>query len=307
MIETVFMFNSNSADKPPGKGVLETIDGVDTSIYEKLSGISHWRRILSNSYKVSLEFENLTWSSVDHYCCSKSFSIENPMFHKFSENGEYSELNTSQLKKILTKQKIDFDDACEKYMEVALLQKFSDKNKCLKDALLCTHTAKLTYWNRGTSTIVDSNENRLANPCFLSNTLERIRNTLIDNPEIKTSLDQDNTVIIESSQTDVSKGLKILAKKEINDFQSFMDNYDPSQNRSFNVLTIYEKTNIIGIRMEQLSMGAHTYLNNKQVYGLNNVKDIAFKEFGLKKIPFLICRKFSDNVKEYWRLEDLIH
>lgn len=220
-------------------------------------------------------------------------------------------MTTSQLKKTLAKHKLNFEEVCEKHLEVALLQKFSDKNKQLKEVLLNTQTATLTHWNRGTCTVQDDNGTKVAKSCYLTKLLEHIRDTMHNHPPV-IKKDEDvqcngEPVMIESSQTDLSKGLKILAKKDINDFKTFMNTYDPSKNRSVNVLTIYEKTNIIGIRMEQLSMGAKSYLNSEQLSGLNNVKDIAFREFHLKKIPFLICRKFSDNIKEYWRLEDLIY
>jgi DNA-directed RNA polymerase subunit K/omega len=104
-----------------------------------------------------------------------------------------------------------------------------------------------------------------------------------------------------------SLGLKILAKKEVHDYDSFQSKYDPSNNKSVNVLTIYEKTNVIGIRMEQLAMGGQSYLEPSILQCLNNVKDIAMKEFEQRKIPFIICRKFFDNIKEYWKLNDLIY
>ena len=42
---------------------------------------------------------------------------------------------------------------------------------------------------------------------------------------------------------------------------------------------------------------------------LENVKDIeeiAHLELKHKKLPFLICRSFNNEYKEYWKIEDLI-
>ena len=52
------------------------------------------------------------------------------------------------------------------------------------------------------------------------------------------------------------------------DFESFTDvhsNYDPSKNKSRNIMTIYEKTNVIGLRLEQLAFGAPPLLNESEL------------------------------------------
>lgn len=322
IMNTVFMFNSTSADKPPGKGILETLLDAD-NIYEKLASMQNWRRMLANSYRVRLEFDEHVWPSVEHYCCGMAFTVDDTVFSKFLVDGEYADFNTSQLKKIMSKHKKNFDDVCEQNMEPALLQKFSDQNQSFKQVLLNTQHATLTHWNRGTTKVTDEAGNKIVPSCFLTRLLERIRHdlnhNLTKNPTSSTdTLDLENAqnnVVIESnvdspntkSNIPSSQGLKILTKKEIYDYANFTDQYDPSKNRSVNVLTIYEKTNVIGIRMEQLAMGATSYLSSKELACLKNVKDIAFKEFELRKIPFLICRKFSDNIREYWKLSDLIY
>ena len=324
------MFNSTSADKAPGKGNLETLSDADnaTTIYEKLASIPNWRRMLANSYRVRLTFNENTWPSVEHYCCSMAFAVDDVAFSKFLVDGEYADVNTSNLKKIMIKHKKNFDNVCEQNMESALLQKFSDQNQSFKQVLLNTQHATLTHWNRGNKKINDEAGNEISPSCFLTRLLERIRNDLNNNQTknpstdclvpaettlppiiVESNVDSPNTHTTHTQSTipSSSQGLKILTKKEIYDYTSFMDQYDPSKNRSVNVLTIYEKTNVIGIRMEQLAMGATSYLSSKELTHLKNVKDIAFKEFELRKIPFLICRKFSDNIREYWKLSDLIY
>jgi len=342
------MFNSNSADKPPGKGILESLSSSDeeNKIYDKLSNTKHWRRMLSNSYQFRFEFEDNTWNSIDHYCCSKAFSMEDNEYSKFVVGGEYSEYNSSQLKKLLPKYKRNYDDVCTRYQEVALWHKFSDKYPMFKQLLLDTHVAVITYWNRGTPTVVDEDSGlKFSEKCVFTELIEKIRNELTSNCNCNCNSNSHNnshndSVIVEddeqcshpqvpkasqehiiSSQSSqgnhpeepqqtpsvYSQGLKILAKKDINDYSNFLNNYDPSKNRSVNVLTIYERTNVIGVRMEQLAMGADSFLSQIELAPLKNVKQIAFKEFELRKIPFLICRKFSDNIKEYWKLQDLIY
>ena len=71
-------------------------------------------------------------------------------------------------------------------------------------------------------------------------------------------------------------------------------------------MTKYEKTNIIGVRMEQLSMGCETYIQNDLAVSLGCVKKIALAEFEQRRIPYIICRSMPNNTKEYWKLADLI-
>ena len=71
-------------------------------------------------------------------------------------------------------------------------------------------------------------------------------------------------------------------------------------------MTIYEKTSIIGLRKQQLANGANSYLNAELLKDIKNIEDIALLELEHKKLPFLICRTFNNDYKEYWKLEDLI-
>ena len=101
--------------------------------------------------------------------------------------------------------------------------------------------------------------------------------------------------------------MKILSKKDFDDFNGFISKYDYHCNKSVNVLTKYEKTNIIGVRMEQLSMGCDTYISVDLANSLGCVKKIALAEFEQRKIPYIICRSMPNNMKEYWKLADLIY
>ena len=101
--------------------------------------------------------------------------------------------------------------------------------------------------------------------------------------------------------------LKILSRKDIDDFDGFISKYNKEENKSVNVLTKYEKTNIIGVRMEQLAMGGETYIPSDLAHELGCVKKIALEEFEQRKIPYIICRSMPNNVKEYWKLSDLIY
>ena len=69
------------------------------------------------------------------------------------------------------------------------------------------------------------------------------------------------------------------------------------------ILTKYEKTRILGIRIKQLNNGALPYV--KVAEDLLDNFIIAEKELKEKKIPFIIQRPLPNNTFEYWKLEDL--
>lgn len=69
------------------------------------------------------------------------------------------------------------------------------------------------------------------------------------------------------------------------------------------ILTKYEKTRILGLRVSQLNEGAPRYIN----VGENIIDNyiIAEKELRLKKLPFIVTRPLPNGQKEHWRLKDL--
>jgi DNA-directed RNA polymerase subunit K/omega len=75
---------------------------------------------------------------------------------------------------------------------------------------------------------------------------------------------------------------------------------------SRNILTKYEKTQVMGVRMEQLAYGAPTTLSKEDETSCNSVQEVAELEFKLNKIPMIICRHLPNKIKEYWSLEEMI-
>ena len=69
------------------------------------------------------------------------------------------------------------------------------------------------------------------------------------------------------------------------------------------LLTKYEKTKILGMRVKQLNSGATPYvINNEKI--IDNYL-IAQMELEQKKLPFIIQRPLPNNNFEYWKLQDL--
>lgn len=69
------------------------------------------------------------------------------------------------------------------------------------------------------------------------------------------------------------------------------------------LLTKYEKTKILGMRVKQLNNGAHPYIASNEKTIDNYL--IALIELEQKKIPFIIQRPLPNNNFEYWKLHDL--
>jgi hypothetical protein len=97
-------------------------------------------------------------------------------------------------------------------------------------------------------------------------------------------------------------------KIEIIDYKSFTELYNPSTNKTLNIITIYEKTSIFGLRKQQLAKGAPSSLDFDIIKNMKSLDEIVEKEYQLQKIPFIICRIVSreTNEKEYWKIKDLI-
>lgn len=91
----------------------------------------------------------------------------------------------------------------------------------------------------------------------------------------------------------------------VEDFDDIMRKYDPSLNKTRNILSKFEKVKIIGLRSEQLQRGAQPYVNVDTSSSFNP-KQIALQELHEKKLPFMIRRQLPDGSNEYWRLDDMI-
>ena len=73
--------------------------------------------------------------------------------------------------------------------------------------------------------------------------------------------------------------------------------------KTYPILTKYEKTKIIGLRVSQLNKGAPPYIKLERSVIDNAL--VAEKELREKKIPFIIMRPIPNGTAEYWNLFDL--
>lgn len=73
---------------------------------------------------------------------------------------------------------------------------------------------------------------------------------------------------------------------------------------TYPILSKYEKTKLIGLRVAQLNKGAEPYVTLKHTTILDNSL-IAEKELKEKKLPFIIMRPLFNGKSEYWNVNDL--
>ena len=69
------------------------------------------------------------------------------------------------------------------------------------------------------------------------------------------------------------------------------------------LLTKYEKTKLLGMRVKQLNSGTSPYVTYNEKIIDNYL--IAQMELEQKKLPFIIQRPLPNNNFEYWKLQDL--
>ena len=87
-----------------------------------------------------------------------------------------------------------------------------------------------------------------------------------------------------------------------NDYRTILAGYDPTKNKSRPIITIYERTLLIGKRATQIAYGANPLIEVQP--GMNEVA-IAEEELKQRKLPLIIKRTIGDHI-EYWRPADMI-
>jgi DNA-directed RNA polymerase subunit K/omega len=73
--------------------------------------------------------------------------------------------------------------------------------------------------------------------------------------------------------------------------------------KTYPILSKYEKTRIIGLRVSQLNKGAKPFITLKNKILDNSL--IAEKELQDKALPFIIMRPIPNALSEYWKVSDL--
>lgn len=97
--------------------------------------------------------------------------------------------------------------------------------------------------------------------------------------------------------------------KIIEDYSEIIGKTDPSKHITRGIMTKYEITKIIGMRIEQLARGAPTEIDVVEEIGSGDpqtLHKIAKLELEKKLLPFIIQRPLPNGEKEYWRIADMV-
>jgi DNA-directed RNA polymerase subunit K/omega len=76
-----------------------------------------------------------------------------------------------------------------------------------------------------------------------------------------------------------------------------------NNHKTYPILSKYEKTRIVGLRVSQLNKGAKPFITLKNKILDNSL--IAEKELQEKALPFIIMRPIPNAPSEYWKVSDL--
>lgn len=162
-----------------------------------------------------------------------------------------------------------------------------------------------------------ANEDDLINSLNSENkTTNKFDDTYDDNiSPINSEIDSDDEEYLQKFDSNIRKSyiennhpeclidnlhlVETLSKVSRNNQGDIIDNY----HKTVQFLTKYEKTRVIGQRIQQLNNGAKVYVNVSDDIIDNTV--IAEMELKEKKIPFIIRRPLPNNTFEYWKLQDL--
>ena len=93
--------------------------------------------------------------------------------------------------------------------------------------------------------------------------------------------------------------IEVLTRIQRNNENMIVDD----NHQTIPILTKYEKTRVLGMRIKQLNNGAEPYVK----VGKNVIDNyvIALEELNQKKLPFIIARPLSKDKIEYWDVNDL--
>lgn len=77
---------------------------------------------------------------------------------------------------------------------------------------------------------------------------------------------------------------------------------DARAHKTRNIMTKYEKTAVLSLRLQQLARGAPPCVDTAQ---LSDMRAVALEELAQGKLPFVVVRSLPDDTKEYWKIRDL--
>ena len=121
--------------------------------------------------------------------------------------------------------------------------------------------------------------------------------------ELKLKKENDDNILEENSDNKnfESDVIEMDNTTFQSDYREIIDTYNPLNNKTSSIVTIYEAALIVGKRATQITYGADPVIDYNET---DTPESIAIRELVTKKIPYIIKRQMN-NVIEYWKIDDI--
>ena len=87
------------------------------------------------------------------------------------------------------------------------------------------------------------------------------------------------------------------------DYHEVLEGYSPAKNKTYPIMTRFERAKILGLRTEQLARGADPMIEGD--FSSLSPSDVAQMELDAKATPFIVVRNLPDGSQEMWKVRDL--
>ena len=88
------------------------------------------------------------------------------------------------------------------------------------------------------------------------------------------------------------------------DVREIINQYNPSKNKTSNIMNKFEKPAVLGKRATQIAYGAEALFDVPAT--MYKVVEIAEEELRLKKTPYILERDLGNGKIEFWKISDMI-
>ena len=95
-----------------------------------------------------------------------------------------------------------------------------------------------------------------------------------------------------------------LSINQINDYTGVYQDYDISTNITSNKMSKYEYTKVLGMRAQQITMGAEPLITITN--DMKSAIEVAEEELRQRKTPYIIARKINNKKTYFWKIEDMV-
>jgi DNA-directed RNA polymerase subunit K/omega len=97
---------------------------------------------------------------------------------------------------------------------------------------------------------------------------------------------------------------QIVLDEKVDDYTNVYQDYDISNNITKNKMTKYEYTKILGMRAQQITMGAEPLIEISD--DMKSAIEVAEEELRQRKTPYIVARKINSKKFDFWKVEDMV-